>query len=291
MPQVIYALLLNYNSSEDTVVLYKQLCALKNDELKVLVIDNNSVKSQRNILLEHIPEKQIIFNYSNLGYAAGNNKGIKIALKEKANYVWILNPDIRIERDTLPTLLNLIKSRSKIAAVGPRIKLRVNEDQIFSDGGVVVYDKRCYTDLINYDCNVKDYPPSINFDIDYVDGSCILINTDAIQELGFLPKEYFLYFEETDWCTNAKRRGWHLGIDSFANAYNLKSPKNKNYIYYINRNRLLFAKKYHPSYWRVCFYYLKIISVKVYLALINKNSFSLIKWEVKGVLDGIKLFS
>ena len=112
---------------------------------------------------------------------------------------------------------------------------------------------------------------------------------EAIKELGFLPQEYFLYFEETDWCANAKKNGWLLGIDSFANGYNLKSQKNKIYTYYYNRNRLLFAKKYHPSYRMVCFYYLQIISKKVFRTLLNKKSSPFLKWEVKGVLDGIKL--
>lgn len=285
----VLILILNYNSSNDTIKLFEEISSYNWRATKVLVIDNHSIYGDQKSLMHKIPIKNLILNNKNLGYAGGNNLGIEIALNESKDYVWILNPDIRVEKETLPTLLRLIKSQSKIAAVGPRIRSRVDKNQIFSDGGVVLFDKRCHTDLINYGRDIKNQPPSINFNIDYVDGSCILINMEAIKDLGVLPIEYFLYFEETDWCTNAKRNGWILGIDSFANAYNLKSDRNKNYIYFMNRNRLLFAKKYHPSYWNVCFYYLKLICKKVYLTLRNRKKSPLLKWEVKGVLNGIKL--
>ena len=283
-----YALILNYNSSRDSIELFHSLQSLRFSNLFILVLDNGSEPEELKKLKQNIPLDKLVLNNKNLGYAGGNNIGIGTAIDNDAEFVWLLNPDIRVERNTLPALLELIKSNPRIAAVGPRIISRLDKNEIFSDGGVVFYDERCHADLINYDQSLRENPPSVNFSIDYIDGSCILLNAEALKELGFLPKEYFLYFEETDWCTKAKKKGWELGINSFVNAYNLKSSRNSTFIYYYFRNRLIFARKYHPAYWKVYWYYSKLILNKLWSRFRYGRKDPLLKWEVKGLVDAYK---
>lgn len=287
MPQVIYALILNYNSSEDSVVLYNQLCVFKMNDLKVLIIDNNSVDSEKNILLDHIPKNQIIFNSSNLGYAGGNNIGIEIALNKDADYVWILNPDIRVKEDTLPLLLETIQNNDKLAAVGPRIIMREKPAYIFSDGGMVNLEKNCSTSLKNHNISIEQISAKLDFDIDYLDGSCILLRCKAIKELGDLPEEYFLYFEETDWCFKAKSYNWKIAVNSKAVAYNLTSEQKERYHYYTTRNRLIFAKKYHPHFKEVRGYYFIEILKELYGKALGKPLKPFFLSRLKGLLSGL----
>jgi GT2 family glycosyltransferase len=108
------------------------------------------LKSPKTIkkLTSQIPVENLILNGKNLGYAGGNNIGIKKALKDDADFIWLLNPGIRVEKEALPRLLETILSDKSIAAVGPRICSRLNENEIFSDGGVVLYNPQCQTYLI-----------------------------------------------------------------------------------------------------------------------------------------------
>ena len=270
--------------------MFKLIQSFQFPNLFLFVLDNGSEAADTKRLKQSIPDHNLVLNYKNLGYAGGNNVGIHLAAKNGADFIWILNPDIRVDKNTLPTLVELIKSKPKIAAVGPRIKSRVEENQIFSDGGIVFFDERCHADLINYDESSKDHPPSITFNIDYVDGSCILLNVESLKQIGFLPKEYFLYFEETDWCTKAKKNGWELGITSYVNAYNLKSPKNSTYAYYYFRNRLIFARKYHPNYLKVYWFYSKLILKRLWIKYRYGRKDPLLKWEFRGLIDSFKSF-
>ncbi|MGY5850392.1 glycosyltransferase family 2 protein [Salegentibacter sp. F14] len=283
----VYAIILNYNSSKEAIGLYNNLVENFGVSLKILVVDNASAKADREQLKKNIPEENIIFNSKNSGYAGGNNIGIKRAIRENANYVWILNPDIRVEKNTLSILVETLQNNSTLAAVGPRILKRENPDTIFTDGEKLLMDKKCHTHQKNHNKSRHVIEPKIDFDIDYIDGSCILINSRAIEDVGFLPEEYFLYFEETDWCSRAKKRGYKLAVNSHAIVYNLTSIKKETFHYYFMRNRLIFSKKFHPNFNKVRRYYLNLVFLEFINRLKGKYFSPFYKSRVKGLISGI----
>ena len=283
---MIYVVILNYNSASETLKLLENLKNIS-ISIKVLVIDNNSHPLEQEKLKEKVPSShQLILNKKNLGYAGGNNIGIEIALKSNAEYVWILNPDIRVEKDTLRKLLETATKGKKIAAVGPRILRRENPDIIFSDGGEIKFNYKCVVRHKNYEKRVESTTADVNFDVDYIDGSCFLINLEAVQELGSLPEEYFLYFEETDWCVNAKRNGWKLAVNSGAHVFNLNSKKADIYFYYLFRNKMIFARKYHPRPHFVRLYLLFTLAQQFFLHIFQIRRYWYWKNRMKGFLDG-----
>lgn len=283
----VFALLLNYNSSEDTLALHDQLVALEMLDLNILVIDNNSTEDQKKILLQHLPKEQIIFSPKNLGYSGGNNLGIAHALNNNADYVWVLNPDIRIEQDTLSTLLGTFNEQEKLAAVGPRIKHRKNRDLIFSDGEVLEMNERCSTYHKNHNLKAEEVYPKIDFEVNYIDGSSIIISALALKEIGNLSEDYFLYFEETDWCYRAKANNWEIAINRNAVVYNATSIKNGLFHFYMIRNRLIFSKKHHPEFEKVRAFYVKSLSRE----LLNRFRGSYFKPfftnRLKGLISGL----
>lgn len=250
-----YAIILNYNSASESIALFKNLEAQHYKYLRSLVIDNNSSEEDQRQLKENIPSENLIFNKSNLGYAGGNNIGIEIALNESANYVWILNPDIRVKEDTLPLLLETINNNKDLAAVGSRINKREEKNKIFSDGGLLLHDEKFTTIHKNSNCLSDTTPGKIDFNIEYIDGSCILIRAEAFKNIGAFSEKYFLYFEETDWCIKAKLKGYELAVNSNCIAFNLNSEKGAIYNYYMMRNRMIFAKNHHRDYKKVRNYY------------------------------------
>lgn len=255
----VYALILNYNSAGESIELFRDLEEQSYKDLQILVIDNNSNEEDRRQLIENIPKTNLIFNRENLGFAAGNNVGIKKALKANANYIWILNPDVRLEKDSLCILVDTLKSDEKLAAVGPRILHREAPGRVFSDGEKMLMDEKAGTFHRNHNLDVNDLSAGIDYNIDYIAGSSMLLNVKAIEKIGDLPEDYFLYFEETDWCFKAKRYNWELAINSNSVVYNLTSAKTSVFHYYFMRNRLIFCKKYHPDFRNVRNYYLREI--------------------------------
>lgn len=282
-----YAIILNFNSASDSIALFNFLEVQDFKYLRILVIDNNSSEEDQFQLKKNIPYKNLIFNQPNLGYAGGNNIGIEIALNERADYVWILNPDIRVEEDTLPVLLETINNNKDLAAVGSRINKREDKNKIFSDGGVLLQDQKCTTIHKNSNCSHKATPGKIDFDIDYIDGSCILIRAEAIRNIGKFSEKYFLYFEETDWCIRAKLKGYKLAVDSRTVAYNLNSEKGAVYNYYMMRNRMIFAKNHHKNYIKVRNYYGRDLLGEIRGKLRGKYFKPFFISKVKGYLVGV----
>lgn len=283
----IYVLILNYNSAEETICLYKNLTACVDGCLNILIIDNDSKEDDQHQLKENIPAENLIFNKINLGYAGGNNIGIEIALNEKANYVWILNPDVRVEKESLSLLIETLENDSSLAAVGPRIIQRENPNKIFSDGEKIKMDEKGVTSHKNHNLEVARASKGIDYEIDYIAGSSILLNCEAIREIGKLPEDYFLYFEETDWCFKAQKNNWKLAINSNSVVYNLTSIKSSMFHYYFTRNKLVFCKKYHPNYRKVRNYYLQDLLKEIVFKAKGKYLKPYFYSRLKGVISGI----
>lgn len=277
-----YALILNYNSSADSIELFKLLQSFQFPYLFLLILDNGSIPEDIQNLKQNIPAKNLVLNNYNLGYAGGNNIGIKLAIEDQAKYIWVLNPDIRVRKNTLPLLLDTLQVEKKIAAVGPRIVLRENQDIIFSDGGKIDLNYKCRTFHKSYLCPAQRIKRGQDYNVDYLDGSCILFNTEAIKECGFLPEHYFLYFEETDWCLKAKQSGWTIAVNSYATACNNISVKGKKYYFYYSRNKVLLAIKYHPFPFYAKIYYLWILMYELVLHISGHTK----KWYWKSRFKG-----
>lgn len=265
----VYALILNYNSSSDTIALYNSLKSFAFKFLRIIVIDNDSESFDKDCLKRDIPLQDLLFNFKNLGYAGGNNQGIEIALKNNAQFIWLLNPDIRIEEETLPTLLEAFELYENLAAVGPRIIQRENNIKIFSDGEIIKWNPACSTFHLNFNESVSEIDAKINDQVDYIDGSSILLNSAAFREIGKLSQDYFLYFEETDWCIKARQKNWKILVNSHAVVYNLTSRKENVFHYYMMRNRLIFCRKFHPDFREVRTFYFNALLKELYLRLVK----------------------
>lgn len=283
----IYAIILNYNSAEESIALYDNLKEGGYGNLNILVIDNASKAADRSQLKQNIPTNALIFNEKNIGYAGGNNVGIEVALIKNADYIWLLNPDIRVKNNTLSILLETALADVSLAAVGSRIIHRTNPSTIFSDGELLLMDEKCSTIHKNSHREVIDVPGGIDYKIDYIDGSCILLNANAINDIGKLSEEYFLYFEETDWCFRARNRKWKLAINSNASVYNLTSVKTDVFHYYFSRNKLIFSKKFHSNFNEVRSYYVKEIMKEFLNRFKGKYFKPYYKSRLKGLLVGI----
>ena len=290
--KLTYVVILNYNSSKDTIELYNSLIGFY-PNIKLIVVDNNSEQEEKELLLKSIDSNFLIFNKFNIGYAGGNNIGIKKAIKEDAKYVWILNPDIEINKNTLPILLKTIESNKNIAAVGPRICYSNIPSKIYSDGGIILQEKGFFTTHKNYNKESSSIDSlTKENEVDYVNGSVMLISVDAYIKIGFFKEDFFLYFEETEWCLRALKFKYKLIVNTEANAYHTSSKKGELYHFYMARNRIWLAKSQN----KYVFITLKEVTKTVVLQLlrelkkgkISQNTKSRIKGLIAGVFGNVK---
>lgn len=245
----LYLIILNYNSSVDTVSLYLELLRQGFTKSQIIIVDNNSKTKDKAYLQAYIPTGQLRFLKDNGGYAAGNFVGIHEAIAAKAPYVLLLNPDIRLAPSCINTLLENLKREKDVVAIGPRICYRNEPELIYSDGGLIFMEKGCYTTHLNYNIPVAEIAYQENIrEVDYVNGSVFMAKTAAFLDIGFMRSDFFLYFEETEWCIRAKTHGYKLASLSTAVAYHTSSNKGILYHYYMMRNRLLLSRLYPTHY-------------------------------------------
>lgn len=238
----VIIIILNYNSSAETVNLLNLLPEQTYKNFETIVIDNHSTNESIKKLALYTESITLIKNRKNLGYAGGNNIGIDLAINEQADYVWILNPDIRPTPETLSILIESMDQNPSFAAIGPRICYRDKPNMIYSDGGFIFPEKGFLVVHKNHNKNINEISEGKITEVDYVNGSAILIRIKTLQDMSKFREDFFLYYEEAEWCLRAKRHGWHIVTNNNATVYHQSSTKGFFYHYFMGRNRILLAK-------------------------------------------------
>lgn len=233
-----------------------------NFKYKIFIIDNGSGDGSVDQFKKEFFDNRLISIHdtgSNLGYVDGNNYGIDIAIKEKPDYVLVINSDVIVKKDFLSVLHGFLDENKGYGLVGPKIyfapgyefhKERYTEKEkgkvFWSVGGKIdwqnVYGSNLGIDEVDrgqYDTN--------NSTVDYLSGCCLLIRTSVIKEIGPFDSRYFMYSEDADYSRKILKHGhkiayvwksvlWHVNSGS--------SGRGPIHDYFLTRNRLLFGFRY-----------------------------------------------
>ena len=200
----------------------------------------------------------------NLGFAGGNNVGIRYALaKGNFEYIWILNNDTVIENDTLTNLIKKIEEykvkKQKIGILGSKLLYYDSPKIIQGIGGK--YNKwfavSKHIGVFEEDKGQYDNEKILD-DIDYIIGASMFVSKAFIKDVGLMCEKYFLYFDDLDWAVRAKRKNWRLGYCWKSKIYHKEGgsigssskgeKKSEIADYYGLRNRIFFTKKFFPKY-------------------------------------------
>ncbi len=255
--------------------------------VEIVVIDNNSSDDSVNIITQKHPKFTLLKTGKNLGYAAGNNIGLAYALKHSADWVWVVNPDIRVSPTSLSCLMSA--ASAKIGILGSKSYFEpgfeFHKDRYSrTDLGKVIWYAGGKMDWANVDSlhigvNEVDHDqydrPSPT---EFVTGASMLLNCRMLKAIGLFDPKYFLYYEENDLCQRALRAGWQLwyvpkSIVWHANAQATGIGSNLQ-DYFLTRNKLLFCLRWAP--------------LRSKLAVIRQSLnllFTGRPWQKRGVLD------
>ncbi len=236
--------ILNYNSLSRVIKLYYSLLQSNYTDFTIYIVDNNS-KGDDALVIKNSLKCNLIRVFKNCGYAVGNNIAIDfIAKSKKHERILVINPDCEVKSDFL---YKMISNYSEDEVLSCLIGNGYSNDDIWFKGGEVHLNSP-YS-VVKYEGDQAKY----KFESDFLSGACLMFHTKLICKIGLFPEEYFLYFEETDWCQVALSRGVRLSVINEVLLYHLKDsedgeiPKG-HFIYYYIRNRYLFFKKWSPNF-------------------------------------------
>ena len=234
---------INYNTTYLTVDMLRSIGYLTYPHIEVIVVDNASRESPIEELQKAYPDVRIILSKENLGFAGGNNLGIKAAT---GDFLFFVNNDTVLTPNILEGLVEIFDTYPDAGAVSPKFHYYqfpgtiefagYEEVNIFSGRNVMV------------GCKKKDYgqydKPGVTH---YAHGGGMMVPASVISEVGLMPEVYFLYYEEFDWCEQIKRKGYQIYYQPKSLIYHKESMTVGKHstlkTFYLNRNRILFMRR------------------------------------------------
>jgi GT2 family glycosyltransferase len=243
-PYVI-AIILNSDRREDTLACLASLSQGIYESLGIIVLDNHSSDGSVEAIQSKFPQVQIIELDENRGYAGNNNVGIKAALNQQADWVFVLNEDTVLAPDCLALLVSVGESDRHIGMVGPMVYHYDEPEVIQSAGGFM--NSRWEAGHLGK--NEKDQGQfCAPHSVDWLTGCGILVRRAVIEEVGMFDERFFIYAEEKEWCLRARKAGWRLMHVPQAKLWH-KGVKREyhpkpSFTYYSTRNRFLMLAKH-----------------------------------------------
>ena len=275
----------NYNGLKDTCELIDSITF--NDSMEVIVVDNASLQDEATLIKKKYPQVNIIRSDINLGFAGGNNLGIKVA---KGKYIFLINNDTIIKDFDFDSLISRLESSPKISVVCPKIKFKWGKMLIQFAGYTPLSKITVRNKAVGFgedDLGQYDSPHSTP----YAHGAAMMIKRDIIHKVGLMPECYFLYYEELDWSMMITRAGYEIWYEPACTIYHKESQTTGQNsplrTYYITRNRLLLVKRNWKGILKYISYFYLIIIVAPRDIIKNsiKGHFIQVKAIIKGICD------
>lgn len=200
---------LNWNNAQDTLACLTSLAALDYPRCKILVVDNGSTDDSVARIRDSFPQVTILETGENLGYAGGNNTGIRHALEHGADLVCILNNDVTVEPGFLAPLVSALKGRPDVGIVTPLVAEQACASRIWALGSAVNWRNAAVT-RGHAGEPVASWFQHTPFEVDIASGTAMLVRAEVFQRCGLLDEEFYLYYEESDWCLRVRQAGYRV---------------------------------------------------------------------------------
>ncbi len=275
----ISAVVLNWNQPKITIDCLNSLLAAKRGKeivLEIVLVDNHSNEETIEELKEYLDRARfqkrsrrvsfvLVENKENLGFAEGNNRGIKQALKNGADYIFILNNDTEIDSACLVSLIEVAQRNPGAGILTPKIYYALGFE-FYQDR----YQKQDLGKVIWYAGGQVDWVNVLgrHIGVDEVDrgqfdqekevffatGCAFLARREVFERVGFFDQRFFLYLEDLDFCLRVVKEGFKIifipqALVYHKNAASSGGSGSKLQNYYLTRNRLLFG--FRHGYWKI----------------------------------------
>jgi GT2 family glycosyltransferase len=303
MKKKIKIIIVDWNSVEVTrncLGSLMQINLMDRFELEIILVDNGSNNSVKDLLVIEFPSIKYLRNDSNLGFTGGNNTGIRYALESKTDYILLLNNDTTVEPDFLEKLFDFMESNPDAGAVQPKIFFEHNRALLWNGGnGFFKLFGHTYVHGYNKESsekynNVKEQP--------WLTACAMMLNVSLLKDpsLLMLNEKYFTNYEDVELSFRVRKAGYKLYYVPQSVVYhvagystNTRQKTKEGYthpfmVYMNSRNRLFVVREYSPWYFlptiilfHICYY---VLLLTYFLALRRTQKF---KKVLHAIRDGV----
>lgn len=240
----VTVIILNYKTKKLTLECINSVKKSSYKNIEIIIVDNNSEDGLEDEI-KKLSQISFIQTGENLGYTGGNNIGIKKALMLNSDYIFILNSDTELEKNAIENLIRVGEKDDNYGIIAPKI-LFADKKTVWFAGGV--FDKKNILGSHKGVDQMDEGQFNVEMETDYVTGAAIFVKKEVIDKIGLFDERYFLYYEDSDFCTRAKNVGFKIIYAPKAVVYheNAKSTGLGSSLqdYFITRNRMLYASKF-----------------------------------------------
>lgn len=249
----ISVITINYNGLDDTCALIDSL-PFDDYALEVIVVDNASREDEASVIEQRYPQVTVIRSNENLGFAGGNNLGIRAS---HGKYLLLINNDTLLGdepsqasgKQLLQPLVDRLRSSDKIGIVCPKLRFTWDSRPIQFAGFTPLSPITVRNRSMGYgedDHGQYDTPHTTP----YAHGAAMMVRREAVERAGLMPECYFLYYEEIDWSLMMRRAGYEIWYEPQTTVYHKESrstgKESPLKAWYLTRNRLLLVKRNIP---------------------------------------------
>lgn len=299
----VYVIIVNYNECGKTIRAVESVLSSKyigeTFDVLITLIDNSESDKYLNCLKSYFGERTNIFfikNSENLGFAKAVNIGLKMALNEGFDYVFLLNDDAYLDKNCLWGLIKVANENKSIGLVSPVVFYADRSGKIWSAGGY--FDKflsRLKVPLKNKYVKTEDlHKLPIQF-VDFVSGCAMLIKVEVVKEVGLFDESFYFYNEDLDYCFRAQKRNFKIAFVPSSFAYHeiniTKDRTNPFVMYHLAKTSIILRKKHFSKlyyFYYLLLHFLILTPFRILQILFgSKDLNSVVAWFI-GTIDGIK---
>lgn len=292
----------NFNKADYVKVCLDSIFASDVNNFDVYVVDNASTDESVEMIRREFGDKvKLLINEKNLGGSGGFNTGLREVLKKDYEYLMCVDNDIRMEKDTIRTLYEFLERNKDVGMVGSKICFMDDPERIQTYGATIDFETYGVHDL-HRGCLNDHQLPEVQY-CDYVPACSLMARVDVVKEVGIMPEDNFIYWDDMEWGYRFNLAGYKVAAITASNVYH-KGGKNTNPTtfqkYYMIRNRLNFFMKYVAPERRE--HFVKTILAELYRSICGcylKKEYNMVKGfmyayddalhGVRGVADSCKI--
>lgn len=231
---------LNWNGWRDTLACIASLKKLSYPNVELIVVDNGSSDGSQNQIEAHVPGLKVLQTGSNLGFGGGCNAGIRQALAQGADYVWLINSDATVSAGALTEMVRLADGQALLGAVGSVVYEVDEPDRIQLWGGGQV---NLWTGVSRHQVSPGQ--------LDFVSGASILLRREAVEQVGLFEDQiFFMYWEDSDLGFRLRQAGWRLGVAENSRVWHKLSASlgqgSRQLDVYFTQSGVRFLRRYSP---------------------------------------------
>jgi len=247
--KLVSVITVNFNQPRVTEELLLSFSLINNySNLEIIVVDNGSVINPVPEWEKKYPSVKFIRSEKNSGFAGGNNLGFTFA---RGDYIFFVNNDTEVTKSLLTKLVSTLDENPSVGIISPKIlyyQSRIIQYAGYTPLNYLTARNKCIGQFENDNGQYDKYMGKTG----YAHGAAMMVRRHAIDKAGMMAENFFLYYEELDWCERIRKQGYQIWVNLQAAIYHKESTsvgkQSSLKEYYMNRNRMLIVRKHAPMF-------------------------------------------